>query len=322
MFASILEEKYGINVDREDIKFNVLGVNHFTWVDEARYKGEDLFPLLAEAIEKHPQGLNNADSNWANKSWRNNYLVLADLFKRYGIVAAAGDRHLAEFCPGSWYLNDEKVRIAMPDELQTMLELANTDAGKTFLSAVGADAFVGKTLDTLINRAAEQAAPEAAGIFADAITSMTVQDGEAILFGADNAATQYLHDKTYSGLQTSFGKVVTGTFDQVSVSGHTLNEAWSGFTTYYNKVADFKSTTGGTIAMAALKIGLSKAGKSDLYDKINGIQHVNTNLGEYVTGRALDGLFTKVADKELEIRTDVAARTSSLLQKVFGRLDD
>lgn len=220
------------------------------------------------------------------------------------------------------YLNDEKVRIAMPDELQTMLELANTDAGKTFLSAVGADAFVGKTLDTLINRAAEQAAPEAAGIFADAITSMTVQDGEAILFGADNAATQYLHDKTYDGLQTSFGKVVTGTFDQVSVSGHTLNEAWSGFTTYYNKVADFKSTTGGTIAMAALKIGLSKVGKSDLYDKINGIQHVNTNLGEYVTGRALDGLFTKVADKELEIRTDVAARTSSLLQKVFGRLDD
>ena len=73
--------------------------------------------------------------------------------------------------------------------------------------------------------------------------------------------------------------------------------------------------------MAALKIGLNKAGKSDLYDKINGIQHVNTNLGEYVTGRALDGLFTKVADKELEIRTDVAARTSSLLQKVFGRLD-
>ena len=50
LFASILEEKYGINVDREDIKFNVLGVNHFTWVDEARYKGEDLFPLLAEAI--------------------------------------------------------------------------------------------------------------------------------------------------------------------------------------------------------------------------------------------------------------------------------
>ena len=219
------------------------------------------------------------------------------------------------------YLNDEQVRIAMPEELQTMLELANTDAGKTFLSAVGADAFVGKTLDTLINRAAEQAAPEAASIFADAITSMTVEDGEAILFGADNAATQYLHDKTYDGLQTSFGNVVTGTFDQVAVSGHTLNDAWSGFTTYYNKVADFKSSKLGGAAMLALEVGLNKAGKSDLYDKINSIQHVNTNLGEYVTGKALDGLFAKVADKELEIRTDVSARTSALLQNVFGRLD-
>ena len=74
--------------------------------------------------------------------------------------------------------------------------------------------------------------------------------------------------------------------------------------------------------MLALEVGLNKAGKSDLYDKINSIQHVNTNLGEYVTGKALDGLFAKVADKELEIRTDVSARTSALLQNVFGRLDD
>ena len=55
------------------------------------------------------------------------------------------------------YLNDEKVRIAMPEELQTMLELANTDAGKTFLSAVGADAFVGKTLKVVCDEAVELA---------------------------------------------------------------------------------------------------------------------------------------------------------------------
>lgn len=219
------------------------------------------------------------------------------------------------------YLNDEQVRIPMPEELQTMIELANTDAGQIFLTSMGAEAFVGKTLDTLINRAAEQAAPEAAGIFADAITSMTVEDGEAILFGADNAATQYLHDKTYVDLQSTFGQVVTSTFDQVAVSGHSLNDAWSGFTNYYNKVAEYKSTTIGQLAMATLKVSLNKAGKSALYEKINSIQQVNTNLGEYVTGRALDGLFAKVADKEYEIRTDVSARTSTLLQNVFGRLD-
>lgn len=220
------------------------------------------------------------------------------------------------------YLNDEEVRIAMPEELQTMLELANTEAGKTFLTAVGADAFIGQTIDTLINRAAEQAAPQAVDIFTNAITSMTVKDGEEILFGADNAATQYLYDNTYSGLQSSFGKVVTATFDQVSVSGQTLNDAWSTFTSYYNKIAEYKETTAGKAAMLALKLGLSNSDNAELYDKINSISKVNTNLGEYVTGEALNGLFAKVADKELEIRTDVNARTSALLQKVFGRLDE
>ncbi len=144
LFASILEEKYGILVDREDIRFNVLGLNHFTWVTEARYKGEDLFPLLKEAIEKHPNGLNNADSNWANKSWRNNYLVLADLFKRYGIVAAAGDRHLAEFCPGSWYLKDPQTVYDFGFDLTTIAkrrEIAVVREGITQRLASGEDKF-------------------------------------------------------------------------------------------------------------------------------------------------------------------------------------
>lgn len=120
LFAGLLREKLGEEVNREDIKFNVLGVNHFTWVTEAKYKGEDLFPLLKEAIEKHPEGLKNADKNWANRTWRNNYLVLADLFKRYGIVAAAGDRHLAEFCPGKWYLKDPETANKFGFDLTTV----------------------------------------------------------------------------------------------------------------------------------------------------------------------------------------------------------
>ena len=77
----------------------------------------------------------------------------------------------------------------------------------------------------------------------------------------------------------------------------------------------------GNVAMMALHEGLKTAGKEELYNKIDAIQSVNTNLGEYVTGKALDGLFLKVADKEADIRTNVEARTSELLQKVFGRLD-
>ena len=220
------------------------------------------------------------------------------------------------------YLNDLAVKIGMPEEVATVVELANTSAGKTFLTAIGASVFNEEELVTLMNRAAEEAAPEAAGIFSNAITSMTISDGETILFGAENAATEYLRDKTYDGLTVTFGKVVRGTFDQVSVSGHTLNDAWSGFSTYYNRLADLKSSAKGQIAMATLKVGLAAAGKDEIYNKVNSIQTVNTDLGEYVTGKALDGLFVKVADKEKGIRTNVAERTSELLQRVFGRLDE
>lgn len=238
------------------------------------------------------------------------------------------------------YYGDAMVKIGMPKEVATVAELMSTTAGKTFLEAVGAKSFQTDNLVELMNRAAETAAPESAEIFANAITKMTVADGESILFGkytsqsageegnvtasfgSDKAATSYLYDKTYSGLQTTFGKVVTSTFDQVSVSGLTLNNAWSSFSKGYNEIASFKSSAKGTVAMAALKVGLATAGKSALYDKVDAIQSVNTNLGEYVTGKALDGLFTKVADKEVDIRTNAAARTSDLLRRVFGRLDE
>ncbi len=238
------------------------------------------------------------------------------------------------------YYGDALVKIGMPQEVATVAELMSTDAGKTFLKAVDAEGLQTDNLVELMNRAAEKAAPESAEIFANAITKMTVADGESILFGkytsqsadeegnitasfgSDKAATSYLYDKTYSGLQTTFGEVVTATFDDVSVSGMTLNSAWSSFSKGYNQIAEKKNTTVGKIAMATLKTSLTLAGKSALYNNVDNIKTVNTNLGEYVTGKALDGLFTKVADKEVDIRTNAAARTSDLLKRVFGRLDE
>ena len=65
-----------------------------------------------------------------------------------------------------------------------------------------------------------------------------------------------------------------------------------------------------------------KVADKTTYNKIDAIQAVNTNLADYVTGKALDGLFSKVAVKELDIRTNAAARTTDLLKKVFGQLDE
>lgn len=110
----IVEEKFGLeNLTRDDIKINVLGVNHFTWITDAHYRNIDLFPIYREYCEKYAdlgrQG--GKDNNWMNNSFVSADRVKMDLFLRYGYIAAAGDRHLAEFCPPHWYLkNPETVR--------------------------------------------------------------------------------------------------------------------------------------------------------------------------------------------------------------------
>ncbi len=223
------------------------------------------------------------------------------------------------------YLNDLAVRIEAPEEVQTIMKLCSSEKGKAVLSAIGAEAFDEENLVTLMNQAAETAAPEAAGIFKTAITGMSISDGEAILFGSEHAATEYLQEKTSADLTKTFGKVVTGTFDQVKVSGRSLNDAWAGFTQYYNKIPGLiqSAKNGSTAKRIAVNLAFEglKIYDENLYNTVNSIQQVNTNLGEYVTAKALDGLFVKVADKESGIRHNVAERTSDLLKKVFGRLD-
>lgn len=94
-------------VDRQDIHVNVLGINHFTWFDSASWKGIDLFPVYRDFIDAHfEEGYEDPDKNWANSTFFCAHRVKFDLFKRYGLIAAAGDRHLAEFMPGDLYLED------------------------------------------------------------------------------------------------------------------------------------------------------------------------------------------------------------------------
>lgn len=94
-------------VTRDDIKVNPVSVNHFTWITEARYKNIDLFPIYREYAERHKEFKGeNIDKNWMNNCFVCADMVKLDLFKRYGYIAAAGDRHLAEFCEGKWYLAD------------------------------------------------------------------------------------------------------------------------------------------------------------------------------------------------------------------------
>lgn len=98
------------NVQRDEICVNVVGVNHFTWFTKANYKNIDLFDVYRKFVDKNYEtGTNQADKNWMNSPFKTAERVKFDLFKRYGYIAAAGDRHLSEFCPKYWYLDSQKM---------------------------------------------------------------------------------------------------------------------------------------------------------------------------------------------------------------------
>lgn len=110
VLATALDDILGIkDVRRVDVKVTPVGVNHFTWLVSAKYKNVDLFPVYEKFAEKYAETgySDNLDRNWANSAYLCSQQVKLDLFQRYGYIAAAGDRHLAEFCEGKWYLEDE-----------------------------------------------------------------------------------------------------------------------------------------------------------------------------------------------------------------------
>lgn len=113
LIANVAEQKLGIEkIEREEIKTTVIGVNHFTWLKDAFYKNIDLYPLFYEYCKENIENgeTEQIDTNWMNRAFESKDKVKMDLFLRTGYIAAAGDRHLAEFCPGSWYLpSNERV---------------------------------------------------------------------------------------------------------------------------------------------------------------------------------------------------------------------
>ena len=108
LLCAVLEDMEGItDAKRQDINVTVQGVNHFTWFSNASWQGIDLFPVYQAFCEKYASTgfLKGKDDNWMNNFFDCSHRVKMDLFLRYGKIAAAGDRHLAEFMP-PWYLRD------------------------------------------------------------------------------------------------------------------------------------------------------------------------------------------------------------------------
>ena len=136
-----------------------------------------------------------------------------------------------------------------------------------------------------LNRAAEEAAKEAVPVFVDAITSMSISDGFAILKGGENAATNYLKEKTTAALIAKFRPKVEAATQKVAL------------TNYWKPLADAYNVA--TI--------------------LTGGKAIEPDLNGYVTQKAADGLFLLLANEEKKIRQDPLARTTDLLRRVFAQ---
>ncbi len=112
LLCCVLRETRGIEAGRKEIYTDASGINHFTWITEAKYGSTDLLALLPEFMDKfYEEGYYEQPGRrfaFREDPFAYGNKLKLDLFRRYGALGAAGDRHLAEFCPGTWYLKDPK----------------------------------------------------------------------------------------------------------------------------------------------------------------------------------------------------------------------
>ena len=173
------------------------------------------------------------------------------------------------------YLKNDKIRIPFP---ASAVKMKNT------LNSMGMSKQV-EEFEVTMNRAAEEAAKEALPILRDAVMGMSVGDGFAILKGGDEAATNYLREKTSASLTERFRPIVERANQKVALASY-----WTPLAKAYNKSS-----------------------------VLTGAKEVDPELDAYVTQKAIEGLFVLIAEEEGRIRQDPAARTSELLQRVFGK---
>ena len=186
------------------------------------------------------------------------------------------------------FYTNAAMKILLPAEAQTIVEhIKLVPGGETLVSDVV----------LRLNRAAEDAVVEAKPIFTSAILNMSFTDATSILFGGNQAATEYLRKATYDQLFTAFKPKMQTSLEKDLIGGISTQESWSTLTSTWNNVA--KSTVG----------------------QITGLQAVTTDLSAYATERALEGLFLQVGLEEQKIRKDPLARVNNLLKQVFGQLD-
>lgn len=217
-------------------------------------------------------------------------LTEADVVSGLKEALTTGARNSAQrLAAENGYYGDAAVKILLPEEARTIVDnISKLPGGEKLVQ----DAILS------INRAAEDAAKDAAPIFVNSITNMSISDAFGILKGADNAATGYLRNTTYNDLYNLYKPKINASTEKKLIGNISTKDSWENLTSRWNTLAN------------------SVAGR------LANLKPVNTDLNDYLTRRALDGMFLKVENEELKIRKDVSARVTPILKRVFGSLDN
>ena len=213
------------------------------------------------------------------------------------------------------YYLDAAVKIFLPPEADVIYD--NLDILDNYVG--GTKEFIVGELEKLvlsINRSAEDAADDALPIFADAITSLTIQDGWDILNGKvpgtsttkmagvesfdSLAATHYLENQTKEALIEVFSEPMNQALNKKLVFNVSAYSLWNSITNTYNNAVQVYN----------------------LIPLVEDLNYVNRDIGEYVTGKAMDGLFMKVGEEERKIRRDPFQWAVDIIQEVFGYIQE
>ena len=200
-------------------------------------------------------------------------------------LLVATDSSVTHLSAVDGYLKDLTIKILLPPEAKSITDnLSKLPGGAKLVDDV----------IIRINRAAEDAAKGAKPIFVKSVRDMTFSDGLQILKGPNDAATQYFVQKTSLQLGELYRPKLRESLNKDLVAGISTQQSWNELTVQWNKMA------GSTLGQFA------------------GLKKVDVKLEDYILEQALKGMFLKIAEREKNIRTDVNARVTPLLQKVFG----
>lgn len=227
---------------------------------------------FGDLIKKGQKAVNNAGKtvNGGNTGALTNSEIIAGLKQALEVGSNNAGNQLSAL---NGYFGNQLIKILMPPEARQV---------ESTLRSIGMGSEVDKVI-TSMNRAAEDAAKNAAPIFINAIKSMSIGDGMSVLKGGNGAATNYLKGRTTQELTNAFRPVIERSLNKVNATQY-----WSQVFTIYNKLPTTRNK-------------------------------INPDLTGYVTERALNGLFVTVEQEENKIRQNPGARVTDLLKKVFGQ---